>query len=165
MGALREDFARNRDPLTRLVLLVFRYGQWTRRAPRPLRLAARIPYVLANLLVCRIAAGIDLPADVQCGPGLRLHHCGRGVCVNRAAVLGSNVTIFQEVAVGNTDDRGAPHIGDGVLIGVGACVLGPITVGAGARIAANATVLDDVPAGGVALGPRAEIRAPRVRAA
>jgi serine acetyltransferase len=161
MGALRADFARNRDPLTRLVLAVFRYGQWTTRRSTAVRLPTRIPYVLANMLFLRLGAGIDLPADLRCGPGLRLHHLGRGVTVNRGAELGANVTLFQGVAIGNVDDRGAPHIGDGVLVGAGACVLGPVVVGDGARIGAHATVLDDVPAGGLAVGPRAEVRGRR----
>lgn len=159
-ATLRADFARNPDPLTRAVLLVFRIGQWAHRQGRMMRLLVGVPYKIANLLLLRLGVGCDLPARLTCGPGLRLHHCGRGVAVHPRATLGANVTLFQQVAIGQRDNTGEPVIGNGVLIGVGACVLGPVHLGDGARVAPNATVLDDVPAGGSAVGPRATIREP-----
>lgn len=159
-GVLRRDFARNRDWLARAVLLVFRYGQWTTRRRGPVRVVLAIPHKIANLFLLRLAVGCDLPAQTRCGPGLQLHHAGRGVALHRRAVLGSEVTLFQDVAIGQRDNSGEPVLGDGVIVGVGARLLGPIRVGDGARIGANAVVLDDVPPGGIAVGPKATIRPP-----
>ncbi|WP_326557683.1 serine acetyltransferase [Micromonospora sp. NBC_01796] len=156
--ALRRDFARNRDWLTRAVLLVFRYGQWASRRSGATRLLLALPHKVANLLLLRLAVGCDLPAQTTCGPGLRLHHAGRGVAIHRRAVLGADITLFHDVAIGQRDNTGEPILEDGVMVGVGARILGPVRLGAGARVGANAVVLDDVPAGGTALGPRATIR-------
>jgi serine O-acetyltransferase len=154
---LRADFAVNRDHLSRLVLVVYRLGQWsaTRRGFAASVVAGA--HRALNLVIVRAIAGADLPA-FEAGGGLRLHHAGRGVCVNRRAVLGSNVTIYQHVSIGNVDDRGSPTIGDGVYIGAGACVLGAVLVGDGARIGANATVVMDVPPYATVIGPKAQIR-------
>jgi serine acetyltransferase len=154
---LRQDFARNRDPLTRGVLLVFRYGQWADRRRGAARLLLALPHKVANLLLLRLGVGCDLPPQTECGPGLRLHHAGRGITVHRRAVLGANITLFHDVAIGQRDQSGEPVLEDDVVVGVGARVLGPIRLGTGARVGANAVVLDDVPAGGRALGPRATI--------
>lgn len=155
---LRQDFARNRDWLTRLVLVVFRYGQWTHRRTGPARIVLALPHRIANLLLLRLAVGCDLPPQTACGPGLRLHHAGRGVTLHRRAVLGANVTLFHDVAIGQRDNSGEPVLDDEVVVGVGARILGPVRLGVGARVGANAVVLDDVPAGGTAVGPRATIR-------
>jgi serine acetyltransferase len=163
--ALREtlgrDFARNRDWLTRSVLIVFRYGQWADRRTGPTRILFALPHKVANLLLLRLAVGCDLPAQTTCGPGLRLHHAGRGVTIHRRAVLGADVTLFHDVAIGQRDNSGEPVLEDAVVVGVGARILGPVRLGTGARVGANAVVLDDVPAGGSALGPRATIRPAR----
>ncbi|GIF71242.1 serine acetyltransferase [Asanoa siamensis] len=157
---LRQDFARNRDPLTRAVLLVFRYGQWADRRRGAARLLLGLPHKVANLFLLRLGVGCDLPPQLACGPGLRLHHAGRGLAVHKRAVLGANVTLFHDVAIGQRDNTGEPTLEDDVVIGVGARVLGPVHLGQGAKVGANAVVLDDVPAGGSALGPRATIRPP-----
>lgn len=69
------------------------------------------------------------------------------------AQLGDHVTLYQNVTIGAKHVGGdAPKIGDDVLIGAGACVLGGITVGDGATIGANAVVVQDVPAGATAVG-------------
>lgn len=162
---LRQDFARNRDGLTRGVLLVFRYGQWAHRRRGATRVLLALPHKVANLLLLRLSVGCDLPPQTVCGPGLRLHHAGRGITLHRRAVLGANVTLFHDVAIGQRDQSGEPVLDDGVVVGVGARILGPVHVGAGARVGANAVVLDDVPAGGTAVGPRATIHPPRTVAA
>ena len=157
---LRQDFARNRDPLTRAVLAVFRYGQWADRRRGAARPLLGLPHKVANLLLLRLGVGCDLPPQLACGPGLRLHHAGRGIAVHRRAVLGANVTLFHDVAIGQRDNTGEPTLEDDVVVGVGARVLGPVHLGRGAKVGANAVVLDDVPAGGTALGPRATVRPP-----
>lgn len=155
---LRQDFSRNGDPLTRAVLLVFRYGQWVHHQRGLARAVLAVPHKIVNLLLLRLGVGCDLPPQLTCGPGLRLHHAGRGVAVHKRAVLGANVTLFQDVAIGQRDRSGEPTLEDDVVVGVGARVLGPVRLGRGARVGANAVVLDDIPAGGSAYGPRAVVR-------
>ena len=156
---LRRDFRRNPDPLARIVLIVFRFGQWTAARRTPTRRVCAIPYKLLNLLVIRFGTNSDLPRELSCGPGLRLFH-PYGLILHREARLGADVNLYHHVTVGRRDFTGEPVIGDGVTIGAGAVLLGPIVIGPGARIGAGAIVLDDVPAAGIALGPRAEIRPP-----
>jgi serine O-acetyltransferase len=151
---LRQDFRRNRDPLVRLVLAVFRLGQWTAARRTVTRRCWTFPYKLLNLVVIRLGTNSDLPRELCCGPGLRLFH-PYGLVFHRDARLGRNVSVYHQVTIGRRDYRGEPVIGDEVTLGAGATVLGPVVVGRGAKIGARATVLDDVPAGGRAIGPRA----------
>lgn len=146
-SVLTQDWTRNPETLTRLVLATFRLGTTGRM---------RLLYRVANLVVVRTMAGADL-APCTVGPGLRLHHAGRGVCLHRAAVLGAEVTLFQHVTVGATR-RGVPRIGDRVYIGAGATIVGPVTVGDDATIGANATVTSDVPADVTVVAPPPEVR-------
>lgn len=80
------------------------------------------------------------------------------VVIGETAEIGNNVTIYQNVTLGGTDPANGiagkrhPTIGDGVIIGSGAQVLGPVTVGARARIGANAVVTKDVPEGATMVG-------------
>jgi serine acetyltransferase len=158
-ATLREDFRRNSDLLARIVLAIFRFGQWTaarRTVPRRL---ATVLYVLLNLTIVRFGLNSDLPRHATVGPGLWLPH-PYGLAISRDARVGAGVDMYQRVIVGRRDLSGEPVIGDGVTLGAGALVLGPVTVGDGARIGAGALVLDDVPAGGMALGLRATVRGP-----
>lgn len=159
---LRRDFARNQDLLSRLVLVVFRFGQWTAARRTLPRRGAAVPYKILNLLVVRLGTNSDLPRELRCGPGLRLFH-PYGLFVHKDARIGNDVDVYQHVTVGRRDFSGEPVIGDEVTLGAGATVLGPVVVGDRAKIGAGALVLDDVPPGGTALGPRAIVRAPRSR--
>lgn len=159
LETLRRDFARNSDPLARLVLAVFRFGQWTVRRRSLPRRCGTLPYKILNFLVIRLGTNSDLPRELHCGPGLRLFH-PYGLFVHKDARLGTNIDLYHHVTIGRRDFTGEPVIGDEVIFGAGAMVLGPVVIGARAKIGAGALVLDDVPPGGTALGPRATVRAP-----
>ena len=89
--------------------------------------------------------GISIPADVHIGPGLRIHHFG-GIIIRSGTVLGEGCTLYQGVTLGDLGGwGGAPRIGNRVLIGAGAKVLGGIQVGDQCRIGANAVVLTTIP--------------------
>jgi serine O-acetyltransferase len=100
--------------------------------------------------------GLEVPAELQIGPGLVITHT-QGTVLG-AARIGANVTIFHQVTLGaSVADYGydlmlRPVVEDDVTISAGAKVLGAITVGRGSRIGANAVVLNDVPAGALAIG-------------
>ncbi len=92
--------------------------------------------------------GIEIHPGATIGDGLFIDH-GNGVVIGETAQVGDNVTLYQGVTLGGTGkDSGKRHptIEDGVVIGAGAKVLGPFTVGARSKIGAGAIVLKEVPA-------------------
>jgi len=147
-------------PKSQLILLLFRVTQCVRELRCGSRGAkALYPFVAA---LYKIASewilGVELPASTRCGPGLRLRH-GVGVVVNPGSVIGANVMIRHGVTLGNrrsVDD--CPEIEDDVEIGVGAVIIGDVTVGKGAKIGPNVVVVKDVPAGAVLYSPPSAVR-------
>lgn len=104
----------------------------------------------------RATTAIDIHPGATIGRNFFIDH--GFVVIGETAVIGDNVTIYQCVTLGGTSpDNGIggkrhPTIADGAIIGSGAQVLGPITVGPRARVGANAVVTRDVPAGAVMVG-------------
>ena len=108
-------------------------------------------------LIIRVMFGCEIHSQMQCGEGIILAHNGCGIVVNKDAVIGNNVIVFQNVTIGGRKGSGAPIIGDDVMIGAGAVLLGDIVIGNGAQIGANAVVLKDVPHNTTAIGVPARI--------
>ncbi|HJV07429.1 MAG TPA: serine O-acetyltransferase [Chromobacteriaceae bacterium] len=107
-------------------------------------------YTLALFLQNRISevTGADIHPAALLGQGVMLDH-GTGIVVGETAIIGNNVSILHGVTLGGSGkERGDRHpkIGDGVMIGAGAAVLGNLRVGACAKIGAGSVVLEDVPA-------------------
>ncbi|MBB6696739.1 serine O-acetyltransferase EpsC [Clostridium algidicarnis] len=118
-------------------------------------------FFIARLLsqTGRFFTGIEIHPGAKIGRGLFIDH-GMGVVIGETAEIGDNVTLYHGVTLGGTGkEKGKRHptIGDGAIIGTGAKVLGPIYVGSGAKIGANAVVLKDVPAQSTAVGIPAKI--------
>jgi serine O-acetyltransferase len=91
--------------------------------------------------------GVDIHPAARIGQGIMIDHA-HSIVVGETAVVGDNVSMLHSVTLGGTgkeDDDRHPKIGDGVLIGAGAKVLGNITVGHCSRIAAGSVVLEEVP--------------------
>lgn len=105
--------------------------------------------------LARFLTGIEIHPSATIGERLFIDH-GMGVVIGSTAVVGDDVTLYQGVTLGGTSlQRGVkrhPTLGDNVIVGAGAHVLGPITVHDGARIGANAVVLHDVPQGATMVG-------------
>ncbi|CAA7613538.1 serine O-acetyltransferase [Magnetospirillum sp. UT-4] len=102
----------------------------------------------------KIFTGIEIHPGATIGKRLFIDH-GTGVVIGETAVLGDDVTLYQGVTLGGTSlhkGKRHPTLEDGVIVGSGAQVLGPFTVGKGARIGANAVVLTEVPAGATMVG-------------
>lgn len=107
----------------------------------------------------RHKTGIEIHPGATIGKGLLIDH-GMGVVIGETAVVGDNCTIYQGVTLGGTGKHtGKRHltIGNNVMVGSGAKVLGPFTVGDNAKIAAGAVVLDTVPENATAVGVPARI--------
>jgi len=118
---------------------------------------------LAKAFTClnHMLFGIEIASACPIGPGLYIPH-SQGTVIG-AWVIGSNVTIFQGVTLGaraldfNPSPLTRPTIGDGVVIGAGAKVLGAIVLGNDCRVGANSVVLSDLPRGCVAVGVPARV--------
>jgi serine O-acetyltransferase len=113
------------------------------------------PYA-ARLLayLSRAVTHIEIHPAACIGARCFIDH-GCGVVIGATAVLGDDVTLYHGVTLGGTSlsaGKRHPTVADGVVIGAGAKVLGNVTIGAGSRIAANAVVIDDVPAGVTVVG-------------
>ena len=103
--------------------------------------------------------GIEIHPGAQIGKGLFIDH-GSGVIIGETTIIGDNCTLYQGVTLGGTGkDTGKRHptLGDNVLVGAGAKVLGPVNIGRGSKIAAGAVVLKDVPEDSTAVGIPAKI--------
>lgn len=102
----------------------------------------------------KILTAIEIHPGVKVGRRLFIDH-GIGVVIGETSEIGDDVTLYQGVTLGGTSlDKGKRHptLEDGVIVGSGAQILGPIVIGAGARIGANAVVLDDVPKAATMVG-------------
>lgn len=159
--SLSEEIAaiRARDPAARSTLEILltypglhaialhRAASWLHR--HGLKLLARVVSHLARFLT-----GIEIHPGAQIGRRLVIDH-GMGVVIGETTIIGDDVAIYQNVTLGGTGkQRGKRHptIGDNVVIGVGAKILGAVTVGEGAKIGGGAVVLRDVPPHTTAVG-------------
>jgi serine O-acetyltransferase len=119
-----------------------------------LKLLARAIQVFSRFLT-----GIEIHPAAKIGRRFFIDH-GMGVVVGETAEIGDDVTLYQGVTLGGTSlDHGKRHptLEDGVIVGAGAKILGPFTVGKGARIGSNAVVLEAIPAGATAVGIPAKL--------
>lgn len=116
---------------------------------------------LARLVsqTARHFTGIEIHPGAKIGKGLLIDH-GMGVVIGETAEIGDNCTIYQGVTLGGTGkDVGKRHptLGDNVMVGAGAKILGPVKIGSGSKIAANAVVLNGVPENCTAVGIPAKV--------
>ena len=142
----------DRDPAARSALEVVLlypglHALWAHRVAHALY--ERKLYFIARLIsqVTRFWTQIEIHPGAQIGTGVFIDH-GSGVVIGETAIVGNDVTIYQGVTLGGTaleQVKRHPTIGDRVIIGSGAKVLGNITIGSDTRIGANAVVTKDVP--------------------
>lgn len=174
---LREDIAafKARDPAAKgtaeiilcypgfHALLFYRLSHWLWELG--LRLLGRFISHVGKILT-----GIEIHPGAEIGRRFVIDH-GTGVVVGETSVVGDDVTLYHAVTLGGISpavDSGSqvgvkrhPTIMDGAIIGSGAAVLGPITVGEGARVGSNSVVTKDVPASVTAVGIPAQVIMPR----
>lgn len=110
----------------------------------------------------RMTCNMDIEISTTIGPGICFPHTW-GIVIGGLSVIGRNCNIMQQVTLGGAggkkklDGQSQPRIGDGVLVGAGAKILGPVTIGNEAKVGANAVVINDVPARATAVGVPAKI--------
>ncbi|MEI7670239.1 MAG: serine O-acetyltransferase [Pseudomonadota bacterium] len=105
-------------------------------------------------VLSRFITGIEIHPGAKIGKRLFIDH-GMGVVIGETATIGDDVTIYHDVTLGGTSfDKGIrhPQIGDNVIIGAGAQILGPIHIGSNARIGSNSVVVKDVAEGATMVG-------------
>lgn len=113
-------------------------------------------HYVARLLafVARLWTNIDIHPGARIGTSFFIDH-GAGVVIGETAEVGNDVTLYHGVTLGGTSwNKGKRHptLGDGVMVGAGAKILGPITIGDRARVGANSVVVNDVPADRTVVG-------------
>ena len=151
---------RQRDPAPRSRWEVLTYpGVWAVGLHRVAHALYRADMFLAARIVnhfCRFLTAIDIHPGARIGRNLFIDH--GFVVIGETSVIGDNVTIYQGATLGGTNPTNGiagkrhPTIGDDVVISLHAAVLGPIMVGQGSKIGANAVVTKDVPAGATMIG-------------
>jgi serine O-acetyltransferase len=162
-GEVRRDVAaaRERDPAARDVGRVEILALWpgvqavlTHRVAHALH-GAGVPFLPRALsMATRSITGIEIHPAAQVGQALFIDH-GSGVVIGETAEIGSDVTMYQGVTLGGTGfatGKRHPTVQDNVTIGSGAKLLGPITIGHGAKIGANSVVIHDVPPNSTVVG-------------
>lgn len=110
--------------------------------------------------VTRAVTGVEIHPAATIGRRCFIDH-GMGVVIGETSVIGDDVLLYHGATLGGRDavpGKRHPTIGDRVLIGAGAVILGPVTIGSDARIGAGAVVIHDVPDGATAVGVAAEVR-------
>lgn len=118
-------------------------------------------YTVARCIsqIARLLTGIEIHPGAKIGKGFFIDH-GSGVVIGETTEIGDNCLVYQGVTLGGTGkEKGKRHptLGNNVMVGAGARVLGPFKVGDNAKIAANAVVLEEVPPNCTAVGVPARI--------
>ena len=158
---LRRDIraVRDRDPAARSTLEVLlcypgvhalafhrlAHAMWRRGWTIPARFLSH---------VSRFATGIEIHPAAKLGPGLFIDH-GMGVVIGETAEVGENVTLLQGVTLGGTSlkrEKRHPTLGNNVVVGAGAKIIGAFKIGDGSRIGAGSVVVREVPTNSVVVG-------------
>lgn len=118
-------------------------------------------FFLARLVsqISRFFTGIEIHPGATLGAGILIDH-GMGVVIGETAELGDRITIYHGTTLGGTGkEKGKRHptVGNNVIIGAGAKVLGAINIGSNSKIGANAVVIKDVPEGATVVGVAANV--------
>ncbi|QNN25514.1 serine acetyltransferase [Planctomycetales bacterium ZRK34] len=147
------------DPPRKLLHAIRRYGYWKQRGGTVAAICRR--WHVLRYRFWSIVTGAEIPLNAQIAGGLALPH-PQGIVIHASAVIGPNCLIFHQVTLGNREGvQGAPRLGGAVIVGAGAKILGPVTVGDHARIGANAVVVKNVPTGATVVGIPAQVINPQ----
>lgn len=137
-------------------LVFYRFGRWSMQLRfAPLRWLTGKIYGVGNVFV-PVLTGVSIDRQMRIGSGFHIVHPGM-VCIHPRTTFGDRCGLMHNVTIGVNMQGGVPCIGDDVFIGTGAVILGDITVGDGALIAANSLVVCDVPPGALMMGVPAKV--------
>ncbi|MGN0382733.1 MAG: serine O-acetyltransferase EpsC [Eubacterium sp.] len=149
---------KERDPAIKSDMEVFLYPsfQAIMKYRRAHKLYEKGKYFRARKISQKAArkTGIEIHPGAKIGKGLFIDH-GNGVVIGETTVIGDNVTLYQGVTLGGTGkDQGKRHptLEDNVMVGAGAKILGPFTIGRNSKIGAGSVVLEEVPPNSTVVG-------------
>ena len=152
--AVRERDPAAKSDLEALLLYPGVHAIWAHRLSHKLYESKRYTSARAVSQAAKFLTGIEIHPGAKIGHGLFIDH-GAAVVIGETAEIGDNCTIYQGVTLGGTGKETGkrhPTLGDGVMVGAGAKVLGGFEIGSGSKIAANAVVLSPIPANCTAVG-------------
>jgi serine O-acetyltransferase len=151
------------DPAIRSWLEIILYpGFWCMFFHRPCHVLYNLRlYFLARFLsqLARFFTGIEIHPGAKIGKGVFIDH-GMGVVIGETCIIGDDVLIYHGVTLGGTGkERGPRHpvIGNNVVIGAGATILGRVNIGADTKIGSNTVVMQDIPEGSTVVGEQGRI--------
>ncbi len=134
-------------------IMVYRFFRWLKVRGIPSQ-----PFRFIFERFIEITTGISIPVECKIGKGFRIHHFG-GIIFHPSVEIGEGCTVYHEVTIGDRGGRGnAARIGNKVMIGAGAKIIGEIEIGNDCIIGANAVVREPVPDGSYVFGNPALIR-------
>lgn len=149
---------KDRDPAIKSTMEVFLYPSFHAilKYRKAHKLYLKKHYYRARRISQKTArkTGIEIHPGAQIGEGLFIDH-GHGVVIGETAIIGDNVTLYQGVTLGGTGKESGkrhPTIGNNVMIGAGAKVLGSFTIGDNCKIGAGSVVLENVPSNSTVVG-------------
>ncbi len=152
LQTIRVDLAANSDARGKIAMVLFRLASEP-SFPRIVRGPIGVFYTVAVAW----GFGIELPPGTRVGPGLRLNH-SIGTVINHEAVIGAHCDIKHGCTIGvRRSGEGSPVLEDDVVLGAASHIVGAIRLGAGSETGAGAVVLQDVPAGWIAVGNPARV--------
>jgi len=157
---LRKDHRRHdatwRNPAL-CAMAVYRVGVWGQEIQNPIAREIVSKAYGAMHLGIQLTTGFVINREAKIGSDFHLIHCGN-TKIHPDVVIGEGCGIMHDVTIGTNSDRpGVPRLGNNVFVGAGAKILGGISIGDNARIAANSLVVCDVPAGATAVGVPARV--------
>ena len=158
------DAIKSRDPAAKSdaeIMLLYSglHAIWAYRIAHKLYLSEHYFSARAISQIARHVTGIEIHPGATIGKGLVIDH-GMGVVIGETTIIGDNCTLYQGVTLGGTGkDTGKRHptLGNNVLVGAGAKVLGPINIEDNCKVAANAVVLKEIPENSTAVGIPAKV--------
>lgn len=117
-----------------------------------------IPIAIIIKYVMRVIFSCDIPYQTKIGKNVKFDHNGLGVVIHERAVIGDNCTILQNVTIGGKSNiKELPIIGNNVLVGAGAIIIGDVKIGDNSIIGAGSIVVKDITENSVAVGNPAKI--------
>lgn len=164
MKYIKEEFEliKKKDPSIKSIFEVFLYTSFKANLYYKIsnKLYRKKHYFLARYVSEKLKkkTGIEIHPGATIGKNLFIDH-GVGVVIGETAVIGDNVTIYQGATLGTTGkviENRHPIVGDNVIIGAGAIILGPLKIGNNAKIGAGAVVLGDVEENSTVVGVKAK---------
>lgn len=164
MKYIKEEFEliKKKDPSIKSIFEVFLYPSFKAKLYYKIsnKLYRKKHYFLARYVSEKLKkkTGIEIHPGATIGKNLFIDH-GVGVVIGETAVIGDNVTIYQGATLGTTGkviENRHPIVGDNVIIGAGAIILGPLKIGNNAKIGAGAVVLGDVEENSTVVGVKAK---------